>query len=346
MIIPTLEVGGMERIITILANSLVNKDLDITMLLMFKHEIFYPLDPKIKIVQPSKKKLSNFSYAFFLFPFLRKQIKKAKADAVLSFGERYNSWVLFASLGLNIPVFVSDRGSPHKPLSKLNIWLSKVLYKRAGGIISQTSQAAELMSQRLKGKYSNIRVIPNPLRHITYDGQEKKNQIIALGRLVREKRYDRLMYIMSRLKNQTWKLVIVGEGPFRGYIENLIDQYKLNDRVVLLGRKTNVDKYLAESKIFVMTSDSEGFPNALCEGMAHGLACISIDCVAGPSDIIDNGNNGILIKDEDLEGFAQELDDLICDENKRNSLGKEAEKIRDRLDGNRIFAEYFDFIYS
>lgn len=93
---------------------------------------------------------------------------------MLSFGERYNSFVLLAALGFNVPIFVSDRSSPNKKMSAINYWLSKVLYKKAAGIIAQTTQAAESMRKRLKGKYSNIAVIPNPLRPLEKLGGDKK----------------------------------------------------------------------------------------------------------------------------------------------------------------------------
>ena len=346
LIIPSLKAGGMERVMSELANYLVNQGTDVWLILMFREEIFYTLDPGIQIVRPSITKRSNATYAFYLFPFLRKSIKRIDPEAVLSFGERYNSYVLMASLGLKTPVYISDRSSPNKRLSKFNLKLSKLLYKRAAGIIAQTSKAAELLSARLNGAQANIRVIHNPLRHIELTQHPKKNQIVALGRLVREKRYDRLLKIMSLLQNKSWELVIVGEGRFRELIEKQIIEYGLEERVVLAGQQRDVDSFLGESRIYVLTSDIEGFPNALCEAMAHGLACIAYDCVAGPADIIRNGENGILIDEGKAEQYARELDLLIEDKAKRERLGSEAVKIRSRLHKDTIFEEYRQFMFS
>jgi len=346
LIIPSLKVGGMERVMSELANYLAGQNTEVWLVLMFRDEIFYTLDPRIQLVRPSIKKRFNATYAFYLFPFLRRRIKAIDADAVLSFGERYNSYVLIATLGLKTPVYISDRSSPHKRLSKFNLKLSKLLYRRAAGIIAQTSKAAELLSARLDGAQSNIRVIHNPLRKIELAPYQKKNQIIALGRLVREKRYDRLLKIMALLQNKSWKLVIVGEGRFRELIEKQIEEYGLQDRVVLAGQQRDVDSFLGESRIYVLTSDIEGFPNALCEAMAHGLACIAYDCVAGPSDIIRDGENGILVEEGDAQRYARELDLLIEDADKREHLGSEAVKIRDSLHVDTIFEEYRQFIFS
>lgn len=346
LILPSLIVGGMERVMSELANYLVRNDVNVWLLLMFRDEMFYPLDPDIQVVQPGFKKRNNLTYALFLFPFLRRNIQGIKPDAVLSFGERYNSYALLASLGSPYPVYISDRSSPNKNLSKFNLLLSKILYKRAAGIIAQTSTAAELLEKRLGGTYSNIRVIPNPLREIPEKEYRKKNQIVALGRMVREKRYDRLLKIMAGLKDKSWKLVIVGDGSLRPMVESLIKEYDLGDRVILAGQQKEVDSYLGESRIYVLTSDIEGYPNALCEAMAHGLACISFDCVAGPRDIIRNGINGVLVDDGDTKQFTLELDQLIGDGSKRKSLGDNALKIRETLNPEQIFNQYLEFITS
>jgi len=344
LVIPSLIAGGMERVMSELANYLVKNDASVWLILMFRDEVFYKLDPKIQVIEPSFRKRSNLTYAFFLFPFVRRKIKSIHPDTVLSFGERYNSYVLLATLGLPFPVYISDRSSPHKSLSNFNLWMSKFLYKKSAGIVAQTSKAAELLSRRLKGAQTNIRVIPNPLREIHRAFPPKKNQIVALGRLVREKRYDRLLEIISFLKDKSWNLVIVGDGYQRSQVESMIQEFGVQDRVVLAGQQKEVDHFLEESKIYVLTSDIEGYPNALCEAMAHGLACVSFDCVAGPSDIIEHGKNGILIEDGYTELFARNLDLLIEDEDTRRKLGEEAEKIQDTLRGERIFEQYLTFI--
>jgi glycosyltransferase involved in cell wall biosynthesis len=346
LVIPSLVGGGMERIMSEFANYLAHNGADVYVLIMFKDEIFYNLDQNITLIQPSHKKRYNLTYAFYLFPFLRIRIKKIYPDTILSFGERYNSYLLLSMIGLRIPVYISDRSSPNKNLSRFNLWMSKILYRRASGIIAQTSKASELMSDRLDSPNPNIRVIPNPLRMINRITIEKKDQIIALGRLVKEKRYERLLEIISKLRNKSWNLIIVGDGYLRQEVENMINDLNLQNRVTLAGQQKDVDRFLSESKIYVLTSDIEGYPNALCEAMAHGLACISFDCVAGPGDIIRNGENGILVEEGNIEHFAKELDSLIVNKKRRETLGDRAKKIQEDLGQDKIFRRYLDFILN
>lgn len=344
LVIPSMPVGGMERVMSEFANYLAIRDYEVYLIIMFNGELFYSLDSKVKVIQPSIKKWSSLTYAFYLFPYLRFRIKSINPHAVLVFGERYNSYLLLAAIGLKTPIYISDRSSPNKRLSPLNTLLRKVLYKRAEGIIAQTSQAAVSLHERLDGSCSNIKIIPNPLRKIDTKQTTKKNQIVAIGRLVKEKRYDRLLEVISKLENKTWNLVIVGEGKLRPQIENKIHELKLENRIKLVGQQTDIDSFLRESKIYVLSSDSEGYPNALCEAMAHGLACISFNCVAGPSDIIKSGENGILIEDGNMDLFARELDCLIQNERIRERFGKEAKKIQFKLAPNLIFKQYLGFI--
>ena len=201
--------------------------------------------------------------------------------------------------------------------------------------------------QMLRDMTADYRVVLGPEHmEITLDvpSGDGPAALSLLGRLVREKRYDRLLEIMSKLKDSDWKLLIVGDGYQRNMVEMMIDDLDLYDRVILAGEQKEVDRYFSESSIYVLTSDIEGFPNALCEAMAHGLACISYDCVAGPGDIIQDGVNGILVEEDDSERFVRELDLLIADPKLRVRLGREAEKIRSELQVNRIFEQYLDFI--
>ena len=101
---------------------------------------------------------------------------------------------------------------------------------------------------------------------------EKKDWIIGIGRLSFEKGFDRLLQAFAKVEgHKEWKLVLVGDGPERERLKILAANLSITDRVVFLGLRKDVDQWLAESKIFVIPSRCEGFPNALCEAMASPL---------------------------------------------------------------------------
>ena len=124
------------------------------------------------------------------------------------------------------------------------------------------------------------------------------------------------------------------------------DTLGITDRVHFEGRKEDFAKDLSESEIFVLPSLSEGYPNALIEAMSVPLPCISSDCVAGPSDIIKNGINGILVEPGNADAMAKAMTLLIENKDLRDNLAKEAYKIREELATEKIAQKYLDYVLS
>lgn len=103
-------------------------------------------------------------------------------------------------------------------------------------------------------------------------------------------------------------------------------------------------EYLANAEIFAFTSTSEGFPNALAEAMSAGLAVVAYDCMAGPSDLIDDGVNGYLVPENDEELFKKRLISLIENSELRKHFGQEAKNKIRRFYQKPIAKKFFDFI--
>lgn len=97
-------------------------------------------------------------------------------------------------------------------------------------------------------------------------------------------------------------------------------------------------------RVFVLPSRNEGFPNALIEAMATGLACISFDCSAGPSEIITDGEDGILVEEGNVSELARQMQRLIDNEKEIARLGNNALAIRDRLSLEKIGKKFMKFI--
>jgi GalNAc-alpha-(1->4)-GalNAc-alpha-(1->3)-diNAcBac-PP-undecaprenol alpha-1,4-N-acetyl-D-galactosaminyltransferase len=339
-----LQGGGIERAFTSLANHYQSKGYTVSVILLFKTEHFFKLHDEIYVVEPSIKR-SNFHrylYAALLVPYVRKNLKQIKPDVILSFGEWFNSFVILATKGLRFPVFISDRMSPGLKLGFPLDSAKNLLYKRAAGIIAQTKYAASVIHQRTKA--SNIRVIPNPLNLFQYPEKEKKNFIITVGRLAKEKGHEYLIRAFAIEEHQRWLLHIIGDGPIRQSLEALAEKLGVADRVIFHGHLKDFAALLAESKIFVLPSLKEGFPNALIEAMSVPLACISSDCIAGPSDIINHGVNGLLVKPGDVEQLRGAIVLLTKNENLREQLAKEAMRIRTDLDFTTIANQYLEFV--
>jgi glycosyltransferase involved in cell wall biosynthesis len=175
--------------------------------------------------------------------------------------------------------------------------------------------------------------------------KNRKKVILAVGRLNHIKRFDLLIESFKKVKNRDgWKLVILGDGEDREKLESLIVSLEMSHEVLLEGKVKNVDEYMKKSSIFILTSKHEGFPNALCESMMYGMAPISFDCETGPSEIIDSGVNGLLIKNGDRSQLIESIENLISDIELREKFSKNALKITEKLDQDNIIEEWQSLI--
>lgn len=352
LVIPSLQSGGMERVMVELASYFVKrKNIKVDLILYGKtREIFFSLPDSVNIHRP------NFSFSKYgrtistlkTLVFLRKKVKGVNPDVILSFGEYWNSFVMLALLGLNYPVYVSDRCQPNKSLGKIHDLLRKWLYPKAAGIIAQTSKAKEVCEQQDLNK--NIRVIGNPIYDVCSNGesQRKENIILTVGRLIKTKHHDRLIKIFQCVSSSDWKLVIVGGNALKQSgtqrLNKLIHELDMEDDVELPGTVSNIESYYRKSKIFAFTSSSEGFPNVIGEAMSAGLPIISYDCVAGPSDMVDDGENGFLIPMFKDDIFAKRLKQLMKDDDLRIKMGKRSRKKIQKFSIESIGKKYHDFI--
>lgn len=337
---------------SLLINSIVQrKNVEVHVVLIGKErEIIQPISNLAIIHKPSfvfnnnQRRINTFKTLFFI----RSTIQKINPKTVLSFGEMWNNLTLLSLLGLNYPVFVSDRSTPDKNLGRFHNMLRSWLYPKARGIVAQTSLAKEVAEKRKWNE--NIEVIGNPIHQTVVSNEHlKENHILTIGRLIRTKHVDELVDIFAATdKHSEWKLYVVG-GNAKGqdFLEELQKQLFLKDlygSVYLEGRQTNVQTYYQRSKIFAFTSSSEGFPNVIGEAMAAGLAVIAYNCIAGPADLIDDGINGFLIPERNQELYKKRLQELINDESLRKRFGKEAKLKMKNFEVNKIADQFFNFI--
>jgi glycosyltransferase involved in cell wall biosynthesis len=336
LVIPSLQSGGMERVMSELAHYFCAKSHFQVHLVLYgiTREIFYPIPPNIIIHKPSFEfnNAKRILHSIKTFYFLRQTIRQIEPDTILSFGELWNNFVLLATLWFKYPIFVSDRCQPDKRWGKSQMLLRNLLYPKAAGIICQTEKASIIYQKMFKN--INFQVIGNPIREIaTNPNIPKENIVLSIGRLINTKHHDELIKVFSEINPQGWKLVIVGDDAIKQKnmikLETLVKSLNIEEKVLLVGKKLNVEDYYNQAKIFAFTSSSEGFPNVLGEAMSAGLPVVAYDCVAGPSDLIDHEKTGFLVPLRDTVKFKFYLQTLMENEDLRNNQGKAAkEKIK------------------
>lgn len=346
---PSLHQGGLENSVMVMANEMAKRGNKVSVVCIYNNPVFYKLDKQIELILPTynRKDYTTITYYVKSIKHIRKSIKKINPDVIVSYGDFLNPLSIIATLRLNIPVFISDRSSPGKKFPFIVQKMRKLLYPRAMGIIAQTETAKKQKLEMLTG-YTNIEVIPNPLRPIVeYPEIKQENIILGVGRHYPVKGLDRLIEAFAQLKANDWKLVIAGnQGPHTKELYNLVEKFGIVDKVEFLGAVKEIDKVFAQAKIFVLPSRSEGFPNALIEAMANGLASISYNINAGPSDIINDGFNGFLVQEGDIIKLSDKIEFLMNNEAERLRIAKEAIKIKDDLSVEKIGNQFYNFIIT
>lgn len=347
IVAPSLQIGGIERALTTLADHFVKRGHKVYYVACRAGDHFYSLNPKVIFVEPEYKHrldgLHKFATYKKMIDYLGEQYKRITPDTILSFGDSINPFAILANRKTNYPIYISDRVSPKQYLGWFKNFMKRITYKKASGIIAQSSFAAEY-KRAVFGENLNMKIIPNSLRKIEPLPSVKKNKlVIGVGRLSIEKGFDRLIDAFARIEgHDEWQLMLVGSGPAMAQLEKLAETLGIKSRVLFLGKRKDVDELLAKSMIFVIPSRCEGFPNALCEAMASPLPCIAFDSIA--ADLIDNKVNGVIVKDGDIQKLADEMTVLMDDENLRENYASNAYKIRERLDPEKIGDEFLEFI--
>lgn len=348
LVISSLTAGGAERVMSTLANAWSARGWEID--LMTTHDAgrppHYGLSPAIRL-QSVDPGISGPLKQPAIVRALGRSIRNAKPDVVISFLNYTNILTLAACRGLGRPVIVSERLDP-RVVDIGPAWslMRRFTYRRCALLIAQTPTAAALYEHLAPGR---VRVIANPvLRPAARPSVAPKTAeihrptILAVGRLHPQKGFDLALQAMHLLDGVSpeWRLVILGEGPARRELESLRDKLGLADRVFLPGKVADPWIWLQKSEIFLMSSRSEGFPNALCEAMAAGMAAVSTDCPSGPSDIIIPEIDGILVPPGQPAAIAAALGRLMASEELRSRLAAAAPRVLERYALDMVLAAW------
>lgn len=322
---PSLKSGGLERVVTIMASQLSKGGNDIFLVTLNNYGKFYQVEKSIHLFDCPERinRLGKLLRAFPLSYWLRNLIRGIRPNILISFGESYNAFVLLSSFGLVPKTFVMDRASPLSSLKGYRRIVNPLIYRLATGLVVQTDLAKRILSTRFSSL--KIHVIPNPFIIPAISSIVREKIILNIGYFGGAKNQDLLIKIFARLEDcADWKLFFVGNGPKLKACKKLAKELGVDDRVRFEGIRANVQDYYNRSRIFAFTSTSEGFPNALGEAMASGLGVISFNCVAGPSELIDDNVNGLLIPEGNETAYLEALKCMCGNNDLTERLGRHA----------------------
>ena len=336
--------GGAERVVSVLANQMVDNHEVKIILTSGDDQIAYNLDQRIS-VDLIPKGLG----AFKCWKTFRKLCVGYNADVVLAFMDSIGIMASNFLVGTKIPVIVSERNDPSQKSRKHS------LVVRFFGVFSKYfTKGYVFQSEGAKSYYPKVAqkkscIILNPLNTENfpdYNAKTAENKVVSVGRLHRQKNQKLLIEAFAKSKYcSDYSLHIYGEGELRNELQAQIDSLGLNEKIILEGNNSHVLNELIKAKLFVFTSNYEGLPNALMEAMALGLPCISTDCSPGGAKmLINDGQNGLLVPCDDLDSLVSAMNKLYEDNALCVEMGENAKLIKEKTKAEAIAKEWLDFI--
>jgi hypothetical protein BACCOPRO_03216 len=360
----TYNPGGMERVLLNKVTYLVNKlhwDVTIVTTDQQGRPPFYPFPEQIRMIDLHIDYADDNEKPVFgkITGYLRRRQKHRKALATLLMREKADVVVsLYPSESSFIP---SIPDGSKKVLELHYCKFFRLQYGRSGllGLIDRwRTRHDEKIARRFDkfvvltqedcgywGALPNLEVIPNAAMQFgECHSDVSQPRVIAVGRLDYQKGFDRLIQaweiVQKDAKCRNWQLDIFGQGEWRDMLQRMIEKAGLDQSAHIHPPTSQIGNEYADSSLLVMSSNYEGFPMVMIEAMACGLPVVSFDYKCGPRDIIDNGINGLLVSNGDIEGLAYAMIEVISDNAYRKLLSANAKRIVETYSEEAVMAKW------
>lgn len=346
--INTINHGGAERVLTNLAGFFSANGYECIFVTSFYSEREYELFDRIDRISLFENKPNGnyFKRNVLLTMRLRELIKKERPDVIVSFMAEPNFRMLIASLGIQAKKIISIRNDPQKEYPNLLFkFLAKTIYTFADGVVFQTEDARKWFPRIIQRK---SKIILNPVAPIFYTTQYHgiRKNIVSVGRLVSQKNHRLLIEAFAKIAEEIDdNLYIYGEGNLRFELETLINEMGLKKRVFLPGIVDDVANTIKTAKLFVLSSDYEGMPNALMEAMALGIPVISTDCpCGGPQMLLNDIEEDLLVDVNNSEQLSNIMKKVLTSTQTLQKIELQVKAKAEIFSYERIFEDWQVYI--
>lgn len=262
---------------------------------------------------------------------IRREIRRFAPDLVSFHSSKAGGVGRMAALGLGIPCLYT----PHCwafvdgfPRARVYRTLERLLAPVVSRIIAVSEDERTYGLRKGVGRPEQVTTIHNGVRDCFSTGcapRERKEgepvRIVMVGRFEPQKNHELLIRSLARLERLPWTLTLVGEGPLRPRVEELVRKTRLADRVEFAGYTDEVEEVLARHDLFVLTSNWEGFPRSILEAMSASLPVVASD-VGGCREAVVNGETGFIVPPNDADALDRALGELLGDPEKLARMGR------------------------
>jgi len=357
--IARMGIGGAERVCVNLANEFARKGHEV-------HIVVLNLENDVnthlleKSVQVHSLEVSRLRYSFFA---MLRYVKKFKPPFLFVFGNEMA--VILNKLKklhlIRTPVIVRVLNNVNISLSKednvspiVENYLKKAQKQLADmdHVIAQCDAMKEMLLEKKLLREDQVTRVYNPVssdlihktkeRKVPYDKRDKDRirQIVFIGRLDPQKNLPHLIEAFAMVNKEMPKtcLRLIGNGNLTESIKKLVEEKGLSERVYFDGVCKNMETVYSRADMIVLSSEYEGMPNCLIEGIGCGVPVVSYDCPIGPREIVVDDVNGYLVKYNDIAQLAEKMTECLKRDWNEEIIRKTAEK----FDVSYIADEYLD----
>ncbi len=344
-VVQKLADGGAERVVSVLSNSLSKMDVEVGVIICFPVGNEYALDRGVNKIYLAQSREEYFSWnALTKLKKIREQLKALKPDYIIPFLYFVGVYTMLANVGLKGKLLQTIRNDPKSsPNTKAMRALWYIMLCNMWRGFVQNKEQFDFFPKFISKKMA---ILPNPIADEFFSIEHIERpikKIVSAGRLQEQKNFFMLIEAAADIKAKGVQLQIeiYGEGDLRDKLQNRIDELDVSDYCRLCGRSDNIRQVYESADLFVMTSNYEGMPNALMEAMASGLPCISTDCPTGPSDLIQDGVNGSLIRINDSKTLAQKIIEYVNNPADSFKMGQKAKCMVQNIYSADVIAQRF-----
>ena len=352
IVVPSMNGGGSERVMSILANGLDRKKFEVILVLLKKEgEYLKNLKDDLKIVDLQAQQIRYSVLKLY------KLIRKEKPSVIFSTLGSLNLILSFLKLIFKDIKFIARESSIVSIKNKQEKYpkLYDLLYRKNYNNFDRVVCQSEFMRDDLLNNYAikkdKLIVINNPVEvdrikllsiseEIIYDSG--KINLLVVGRLNKVKGFDLLLNVLNKL-DANYHLTILGQGSEEKTLKEIAVKLNIVEKLTFLGFQSNPYKYMKQADLFILSSRYEGFPNVLLEANICGTPVIAFNCPGGTEEIIENGVNGYLVPCGDIDEMTNMIKSFDIKAFDENAI---KEFIKKKYAADKIIKKYENVLYE